>query len=86
MDTLRDKYPDLQIIGTSANTETFIDQCDFKKPTVLLMGNETVGLSKGYKELCDQMVKIPIGGSASSLNVACAASIMLYEITRQRSL
>jgi tRNA G18 (ribose-2'-O)-methylase SpoU len=34
--------------------------------------------------LCDALVKIPIAGSASSLNVACAASIVLYEIGRQR--
>jgi TrmH family RNA methyltransferase len=57
---------------------------DFRQPTVLLFGNETSGLSSHYRELCDATVKIAIHGSASSLNVACAASIMLYEVDRQR--
>lgn len=75
---------DMQIVGTTVKTESFIDDCDFKKTTVLLLGNETKGLSAGYKEIAHSMVKIPIFGTASSLNVACAASIMLYEISRQR--
>jgi len=41
-------------------------------------------MSAAYRDLCDAVVKIPIGGSASSLNVACATSILLYEIDRQR--
>lgn len=41
-------------------------------------------MSHGYRELCDVVAGIPIGGSADSLNVACAASIALYEILRQR--
>jgi len=84
--SLNEKYNGIQVIGTSANTDTFIDKCDFTKPTVLLLGNETHGLNKGYREMCDKMVKIPIGGSASSLNVACAGSIVLYEVSRQRGL
>lgn len=79
-------YPDMQIVGTSAQGSKELYYADFSKPTVLLFGNETDGLSHQYKTLCEWMVKIPIGGAASSLNVACAASIMLYEIGRQRSL
>lgn len=41
-------------------------------------------LKRKYKELSDFLVKIPIYGNASSLNVACATSIILYEIDRQR--
>jgi len=41
-------------------------------------------MSASYKALCNAMVKIPMYGSASSLNVACATSIILYEIDRQR--
>jgi tRNA G18 (ribose-2'-O)-methylase SpoU len=83
---IKGDYPDLQVVGTSAGGDRLLHQCDFTKPTVLLLGNETVGLSRNYKELSDVIAKIPMGGVASSLNVSCAASIMLYEIKRQRYL
>ena len=83
---LKNTYPNFQIIGTSARGDIIVDQCNFLKPTVLLLGNETVGLSKNYKGISDLIVEIPIDGVASSLNVSCAASIILYEIKRQRYL
>lgn len=73
-----------QIIGTSAKGDRMIDEVDFTKPTLLLIGNETFGLSKAWKERSDLLVKIPIEGAASSLNAASAASICLYEAARQR--
>src|SRR6266487_397722 len=74
----------VQIVGSSEKGEQEISAHDFTAPTILLVGNETWGLSASYQELCDINVNIPIYGSASSLNVACATSIMLYEIDRQR--
>lgn len=74
----------LQIVGTSAQAQISIAECDFTPPTVLVIGNETHGLGEAYRALCDRMATIPMDGSATSLNVACAASIMLYEIDRQR--
>jgi TrmH family RNA methyltransferase len=74
-----------QIIGSSGKATDLVYQVDFTKPTVLVMGNETVGMSKGYWEICSSTVKIPIGGALSSLNVSCAASILLYEVARQRA-
>ena len=50
----------------------------------LVIGNETFGLSKAWKEKCDVLVKIPIFGAASSLNAGCAATVCFYEINRQR--
>lgn len=75
---------DYQIIGSSGKTDTLLTQQHFSRPTVLILGNETVGMSRGYWEICDTVVKIPIGGALSSLNVSCAASILLYEVSRQR--
>jgi TrmH family RNA methyltransferase len=74
----------LQIVGTSASAEQDILDADLTRPTVVAMGNETLGLSGSYRELCDVLIRIPIYGSATSLNVACAASIVLYEVDRQR--
>jgi tRNA G18 (ribose-2'-O)-methylase SpoU len=82
---LRKSYDDIHVVGTSATGSKELYYCDFSNPTILLIGNETDGLSHKYKEMSDTMIKIPIGGSASSLNVACATSIILYEINRQRN-
>jgi 23S rRNA (uridine2479-2'-O)-methyltransferase len=83
-ETIKSTLGSLQVVGSSAKAERDIAAHDWTGPTVLAVGNETWGLSAGYKELCDAMVTIPISGSATSLNVASAASIMLYEIDRQR--
>jgi tRNA G18 (ribose-2'-O)-methylase SpoU len=50
----------------------------------LVLGNETNGLSAGYQQLADQFVQIPLKGEFTSLNIAAAGSIFLYEIFRQR--
>lgn len=86
LQALRDRFPDMQFVGTSAHGSVTLDQLDFSRPTLLMMGNETVGLSKGCKEACDVLAQIPISGAASSLNLACATSICLYEAQRQRLL
>lgn len=78
------KFGNLQIIGTDERGSKLLAEQDFTGPTIVLVGNETSGLSAAYKELCDAIVKIPMAGSASSLNVASATSIVLYEINRQR--
>ena len=54
---------------------------------LLLIGNETEGLRRIYKERSDVLATIPMNprGSASSFNVACAATVMFYEAVRQRA-
>ena len=86
LDSLRREHPDLQIVGASAQAESTIEACDFRRATIALVGNETDGLGHRLQAACDTLVRIPMGGSASSLNVACAATVMLYEIDRQRRL
>lgn len=74
----------LQLVGTSAHGVASLHEADLSKPTVLIVGNETFGMSKAWKEACDMLLRIPIYGAASSLNVGSAASVCLYEIARQR--
>lgn len=74
----------MQIVGTSAHGTAALHEADLSKPTVLIVGNETFGMSRAWKEACDHLLRIPIYGAASSLNVGSAASICLYEIARQR--
>lgn len=84
IEQLRLTLPRLQLVGTSAKSLIPISECDFTRPTMAFIGNETAGLSENSKLLCDTMCTIPMSGSASSMNVACATSIILYEISRQR--
>jgi TrmH family RNA methyltransferase len=81
---IKARLPGLRVVGTSAKAQIPLHQHDFVAPTILVIGNETRGLSENYRELCDEIVTIPMFGSASSMNVACATSICLYEIARQR--
>jgi TrmH family RNA methyltransferase len=57
---------------------------DFTQPTLLLAGSEGAGLSAAWRELADVVVRIPMAGAASSLNVASATTAVLYEAARQR--
>jgi 23S rRNA (guanosine2251-2'-O)-methyltransferase len=50
------------------------------------MGSEDKGISRELISLADQLVMIPMKGEIGSLNVSVAAGILLYEISRQRSL
>lgn len=87
IEDLRKKYPDLQLVGSTAHKQISINQVDFTKSTILMLGNETEGLCRAFKESCDILATIPMAetSSASSFNVACAASVMFYEAVRQRN-
>lgn len=80
----RDLNPAMRIVGTSAHGVACLHEADFTGPTALVVGNETFGMSRAWKEQSDLLLRIPIYGAASSLNVGSAASICLYEIARQR--
>lgn len=75
---------DCHVVGADETAITSVHRCDFTRPTVLVFGNETNGLSRAYRESCDLLVSIPMAGAATSLNVSVAASIVLYEAMRQR--
>ncbi len=84
---VRDDVRDLQVVGTSAKGKTPITDVDFRRPLVVSIGNETRGLSAAWRELCDEMAVVPMTfttGQTTSLNVAAAAAIVLYECRRQR--
>jgi tRNA G18 (ribose-2'-O)-methylase SpoU len=79
---LRGEQPGLLVLGTSARAETAVADVDLSRPLVLVLGNETRGLSSAWRQACDELVTIPTAGSASSLNVAAAAAILLHEAAR----
>ncbi len=85
IDGLRRDGLDVRLVGADESGAVDVDRCDLTLPTVVLVGNETTGLSAAWRDACDRLVRIPMVGSASSLNAATAASILLYESTRQRA-
>lgn len=85
-ESLRDAWESLPLvkIGTSALAEKTLWETDLTRPLLFYLGNETDGLSRAFRENCDEMVRIPMDGVASSLNVSVAATVFLYEAQRQR--
>ena len=58
---------------------------DYKKPVIIVVGNEANGITEDILKISDIDVKIPIDGDAESLNASIAAAIMMYEVRRQRN-
>ena len=58
---------------------------DMKGPMALVLGSEGFGISRLVKEKCDFIVSIPLYGQVNSMNVSCAAAILLAEVARQRN-
>jgi len=75
---------DVSVVGADERGDTGVADVDFTRATLLVIGNETAGLSAAWRDACDHLVRIPMLGAASSLNAAMAASIVLYESARQR--
>ena len=86
LDMLREKYPGMRVVGSTAHKQRAVYEAMLQGPLVLMVGNETAGLSQAFKTYCDELLTIPMkeGSCATSFNVSCAASIMMYEAMRQR--
>lgn len=83
--SLRKRGTTLEVLGTDEHGSHDIAEHDLTGAKIIVIGNETQGLSVAWREACDRTVRIPIGGSASSLNAAAAGTIVLYEAARQRA-
>ena len=70
----------MAIMGTDSDGSVSAADLNIRKPVMLIIGNEAKGMSVKLKELCDTIVKIPMSGNVNSLNVSCAASIMMWEV------
>jgi TrmH family RNA methyltransferase len=74
-----------RVVGSSAHGTVPLAEASLDGDVVLVVGNEARGMSAAWRERCDEVVAIPAGGVAGSLNVAAAAAILLYEARRRRS-
>jgi tRNA G18 (ribose-2'-O)-methylase SpoU len=74
-----------RLVATDEHGEIDLADADLTGPTYIVIGNETSGLSAAWRDACDLTVRIPMTGSASSLNAASAATVVLYEAAKQRA-
>jgi 23S rRNA (guanosine2251-2'-O)-methyltransferase len=73
------------ITGTAGEATKHVHQADLTGNMALVMGAEGEGMRRLTREGCDQLIKIPMAGEMSSLNVSVAAAVCLFEAVRQRS-
>jgi len=76
--------PEAELLGTDEHGDVDLADHDLTGAKLLLIGNETHGLSGAWRQACHRMLRIPMAGAASSLNAAAAGTIVLYEAARQR--
>ncbi|WGO97507.1 23S rRNA (guanosine(2251)-2'-O)-methyltransferase RlmB [Saccharophagus degradans] len=74
----------LWVAGTTGDTDKSIYDVDLTGPRVIVMGAEGTGMRRLTTETCDDLVKIPMLGSVTSLNVSVATGVVLFEVVRQR--
>jgi 23S rRNA (guanosine2251-2'-O)-methyltransferase len=80
------KKKNIWIAGTDLSGEKAFYQSDLKGPIALVLGSEGEGMGKLVSQKCDFIVNIPMKGQISSLNVAVAGAIVMYEVLKQRDL
>ena len=73
------------VIGTDGDAETTLYDQDLTGPCALVLGSEGSGMRRLTRERCDFVVRLPMSGSVSSLNVSVAAGVCLFEAVRQRA-
>lgn len=78
------KEANIWVAGADMSGKQTHFQGDFKGGIALVMGSEGKGISRLVKEKCDFLVNIPMEGNVSSLNASVAASVIMYEIYKQR--
>lgn len=80
------KQEGVWITGTAGEATTSLYALDFTGPMALVMGAEGKGMRRLTREACDHLVKLPMAGQVSSLNVSVATGVCLFEAVRQRQL
>jgi len=74
----------LRLVGTASHKGTSLDQAKLSGPLAIFIGSEGAGLSRELIQQMDEVLAIPQAAQVESLNVGVAASIVLYEVMRQK--
>lgn len=75
----------IQIVSATEKAVDYMYEADFTPPTAVVMGSEDDGISNDILKTSDHIVKLPMTGKTSSLNVSVATGVFLYEVVRQRA-
>lgn len=78
------KQEGIWVTGADGQAEQVAYEADFKLPLAIVIGNENRGIGRLIKEKCDFLVRLPMAGRINSLNASVAASVLMYEVVRQR--
>jgi TrmH family RNA methyltransferase len=73
------------VLAAASTGDRAVHDVDLSGPTAVLFGNEARGLPQEALELADRSIRVPISGRTESLNLAAAATLVLFEAARQRS-
>jgi 23S rRNA (guanosine2251-2'-O)-methyltransferase len=68
------------VYGASGGAAENAFETDLELPAALVFGNEETGLRRLTRELCDKLVALPMSGKTASLNVSCAAAVLIYRV------
>ena len=74
----------LAVVASSAHGTQVYYELNYCRPLVLLLGSERHGLPEAVRAQADALVRLPMAGRATSLNVSAAAAALIYEAVRQR--
>jgi 23S rRNA (guanosine2251-2'-O)-methyltransferase len=80
------KKKGIWIAGADGDAKITVYQNDLTIPLAIVIGNEGSGIGRLIKEKCDFLFKLPMFGQINSLNASVAASVLLYEVVRQRQI
>lgn len=78
------KEENIKVITTSLDGDKYHFEVDFSESCAIIVGNEANGVQEEDINVSDVLIKIPMPGKAESLNASVAASIVMYEVVRQR--
>lgn len=82
IDELKERF--VWVVGTAADGAEDYRELDGTLPLALVIGNEGKGISRLTKEKCDWLVRLPMTGHVESLNASVSASLLMYEVYRNR--
>lgn len=78
------KKQNMWVIGLDERGTSDYDQFDLTGDLVMVLGREGAGLHDLVRRTCDHLLRIPMAGGVSSLNVSAAGAVVLFEAFRQR--
>jgi 23S rRNA (guanosine2251-2'-O)-methyltransferase len=78
------KEANVWVVGLDERGKPDYSDFDFRTDCVLVLGREGAGLHDLVKRTCDHLLRIPMAGQVSSLNVSVAGAVVMYEAMRQR--